>query len=76
MDSSLIEDYKEEYEESEGFFDSNDILSSLPKEYKSGKGGEMKYFQILHVKPWLPKERIYAYFHKKQNKNNGKSKDW
>ena len=51
MDSSLVEHYKEEDEKSEGFYDSDDILSSLPKEYKSGKGVKMKYFQILHIKP-------------------------
>ena len=51
MDSSLVEDYKEEDEELEGSYDSDHILSSLPKDYKSDKGGEMKYFQILHIKP-------------------------
>ena len=49
MDSSLVEDYKEEDEELEGSYDSDDILSSLPKEYKSVQGGEMKYFQVLHM---------------------------
>ena len=51
MDSSLVEDYKEEDEELEGSYDSDHILSSLPKDYKSDKGGEMKYSQILHIKP-------------------------
>jgi len=36
---------------SEGFYDSDDILSSFPKEYKGGKGSEMKYFQTFHIKP-------------------------
>ena len=73
MDSSLVEDYKEEDEELEGSYDSDHILSSLPKDYKRDKGGEMKYSQILHIKPWL---RIYPYFDKKQNMNNEKSEDW
>ena len=51
MDSSLVEDYKEEDEELEGSYDSDHILSSLPKDYKSDKGGEMKYSHILHIKP-------------------------
>ena len=51
MDSSLVEDYKEEDEELEGSYDSDHILSSLPKDYKSDKGGEMKYSQMLHIKP-------------------------
>ena len=51
MDSSLVEDYKEEDEELEGSYDYDHILSSLPKDYKSDKGGEMKYSQILHIKP-------------------------
>ena len=51
MDSSLVEDYKEEDEELEGSYDSDHILSSLPKDYKSDKEGEMKYSQILHIKP-------------------------
>ena len=51
MDSSLVENYKEEDEELEGSYDSDHILSSLPKDYKSDKGGEMKYSQILHIKP-------------------------
>ena len=51
MDSSLVEDYKEEDEELEGSYDSDHILSSLPKDYKSDKGSEMKYSQILHIKP-------------------------
>lgn len=38
MDSSLVEDYKEEDEELEGSYDSDHILSSLPKDYKSDKG--------------------------------------
>ena len=46
MDSSLVEDYKEEDEELEGSYDSDHILSSLPKDYKSDKGGEMKYSQF------------------------------
>ena len=49
MDSSFVEDYKEEDEELEGY-DSDHILSSLPKDYKRDKGGEMKYSQILHIK--------------------------
>ena len=50
MDSSLVEDYKEEDEELEGSYDSDHITSSLPKDYKSDKGGEMKYSQILNIK--------------------------
>ena len=38
MDSSLVEDYKEEDEELEGSYDSDHILSLLPKDYKSDKG--------------------------------------
>ena len=38
MDSSLVEGYKEEDEELEGSYDSDHILSSLPKDYKSDKG--------------------------------------
>ena len=51
MDSSLVEDYKEEDEELEGSYDSDHIFSSLSKDYKSDKGGEMKYSQILNIKP-------------------------
>ena len=65
MDSSLVEDYKEEDEELEGFYDSDDILSSLPKEYKSGKEGEMKNFQTLHIKPRLPKRTYICVFWQK-----------
>ena len=77
MDSSLVEDYKEEDEELEGSYDSDHILSSLPKDYKSDKGGEMKYSQIFNIKPWLPKITYTSVFwQKKQNMNNEKSEDW
>ena len=65
MDSSLVKDYKEEDEGLEGSYDSDHILISLPKDYKSDKGVEMKYSQILHIKPWLPKITYISVFWKK-----------